>query len=358
MRASFVFFFAAIITSYVAAGHDLCDGSYLGLPELTTLPIDASLAHVGRALFSERRLSADGLVSCATCHLPASDFADALSRPKGIRRQQGTRNAPSLLNVAYATELFWDGRARTLEAQATMPMLNALEHGLKSEEEIVRIVRDSPGYVARFSQAGAHAPPSIDDVRRALAQYERTLRSGGSPFDRYLYANESGAMSASAVRGLALFRGRAGCASCHTINGHEALFTDQKYHVSPLGVPPAALTSLATNAIRVEALKKKGDEAALNSLISSDADVAALGRFVVTLNPADIGAYRTPSLRNVARTAPYMHDGSVSRLEEALEFELYGHDDASRKPLVLSAEDKADLLEFLKALSSPPPCSS
>jgi len=302
-------------------------------------------------LFADPRLSADGRVSCATCHLPARDFADSLPQPKGVRGQQGTRNAPSLVNVAYVAELFWDGRAATLEAQTTMPMLNRLEHGLNSEEEVVRIVRSSGSYVAQFSRVGLPGTLSIDDVRRALAQYERTLRSGGSPFDRYLYGNESGAMSAAAVRGFELFRGRAGCVTCHTLDARSALFSDQKYHVSPLGVPPRALTSLAANATRVAALKKRGDESALNSLISSDAEVAALGRFVVTLNPADIGAYRTPSLRNVARTGPYMHDGSVSQLEEALELELYGHEDSSRKPLVLSAGDKTDLLAFLNALS-------
>jgi cytochrome c peroxidase len=185
-------------------------------------------------------------------------------------------------------------------------------------------------------------------VTAALAAFERTLLVGDSPFDRYLYGGDGKALSATAVRGLELFRGRAQCAKCHLIGEHEALLTDNLYHSVGVGlrwVQPH-LAQATTRIVRET-------PAVLDQLIGADAEVAALGRFVVTKQPRDIGSFRTPSLRNVALTAPYMHDGSTATLEEALELELYYRSVELQKPLILTPAEKADLVAFLRSLTSP-----
>ena len=159
-------------------------------------------------------------------------------------------------------------------------------------------------------------------------------------------------MSGSAVRGLALFRGRAQCATCHTIGASAALFSDGGFHSSPVRISDSTLEHLGTLAERVRTLRQSGQLDALNALVTTDRNVAALGRFVVTLNPDDIGRFKTPSLRNVALNGPYMHDGSVKTLQEAVEIELYSRS-ARNYPLVLTEDERTDLLSFLQALSSP-----
>jgi cytochrome c peroxidase len=313
----------------------------------------AALARIGGQLFFDQRLSADATVSCATCHQPARRFADGHNLAVGIAGKIGTRNAPSLYNVAYATTLFWDGRVSGLQAQAKLPLLNPFEHGMASESALLAKVVAIPRYRAAFSRVNGHLPPSVDQVTAALAAYERTLLAGNSPFDRYEYGGEPQAMTDSAVRGLDLFRCRAGCATCHMIGPSSALFTDGEFHASPFGIPMEVNQRLVELTQQVSAVKARGNVEELNALIMENRGVAALGRFIVTMNPADIGLFRTPSLRNVTETAPYLHDGSIGKLEDVVDAELYSRSSAIRYPIVATATDKEDLLSFLLALRSP-----
>ena len=255
--------------------------------------------------------------------------------------------------MRYIGALFWDGRVVGLENQVRSPLLAPAEHAL-SAEQVGRIVRSDPGYAAAFLNLLQLAPEriSITEVGQAIAAYERTLTAGDSPFDRYEYGHDPKAMSPAAIRGLALFRGRAACSGCHTIGGSSALFTDGDFHASALDLPSGAVARLGELAKRVTLLRERGDLDTLNGLIESDANVAALGRFVVTLDPKDIGSFKTPSLRNITRTGPYMHDGSVATLERAVDLELYSRT-SQRYPLVITEDERSDLLQFLAALSSP-----
>jgi cytochrome c peroxidase len=335
----------------LAQSESLASEGPLGLPSITVSG-DAALIDLGRQLFSDKRLSADRTVSCATCHAPNSGYADGRARAIGLRGQSGTRNTPSLFNVAYSNALFWDGRSSSLEAQAALPLLGAREHGLSSESEVIMFVRADMRYRAGLRHVLGRDPTSIADVTVAIAAYERTLLAGNSPFDRYLYGRDSGAISAAAIRGLALFRGRARCESCHVIGSDSSLFTDQSFHASPIGLPADVDTALVELTQRVRALRSTGNEKELNAIVASDPGIAALGHYVVTLKPEDIGAFKTPSLRNVASTAPYFHDGSIATLEQAVDLELYSRGDASRYPIVLTVAEKSDLVAFLQALTS------
>lgn len=312
-------------------------------------------AALGRQLFVDARLSADGAVSCASCHRPESDFTDSRTVSRGRGGLPLARNAPSLLDVGERPLLFWDGRATTLEAQATMPLFGGREHALKDEAALVRAVARDPAYVEAFDHAFAGEPTpriTLAHVAAALAAYERTLISGQSAFDRFRSTGDDTMLTESARRGWAVFRGPAHCIGCHTVTDTgRATFTDDAFHPSSLGLPPAVRSRAAALVARVERLHRRGD-ASLSAAIAVDGDLAALGRFAVTLDPRDIGLYRTPGLRDVARTGPYMHDGSVPTLADAVDRELYRQDGAQRKPLPLSPQERADLLDFLQALTA------
>lgn len=350
-------FSVAVAASLFALGllagpADLIPRSTLGLPSLS-IPQDnpqtPEKVALGRALFDDKRLSADGTVSCSTCHQPDRAFTDGRTVAQGAGHRTGTRNTPTLINSACLTSLFWDGRRESLEAQAADPLVNPVEHALKSHDEILVRVRTDATYGAGFRAAFGVAPESIgiEHVLKALAAFERTLVAGDSPFDRYRYGGVPSALSIAQVRGLGLFTGRARCATCHTIGTEHALLTDQEFHT--IGIGQARIQSgLADRATRLVRLSR----AELDRSIMSDPDVAALGRFAVTLKPGDIGRFRTPSLRNVALTAPYMHDGSVPTLAEAVEREVYYRGLESGRPLVLTPREKADLVAFLEALTS------
>jgi cytochrome c peroxidase len=250
--------------------------------------------------------------------------------------------------------LFWDGRAADLESQVLAPLTNPVEHAFGSPSELLNAIRSDPAYVKQFARAFEIRPGPLEMglVQKALSAYERTLLSGGSAFDRYQYAKNNAALTAPEIRGLALFKDRARCVQCHTIGESFALFTDGDFHFTPLRLPAEVAAKLKTLTEKVISAKAQ-DPAQLERLIATDRNVAALGRFIVTLDPVDIGHFKTPSLRNVALTAPYMHDGSVSTLEEAVEFELYGHSSSLAYPIALSSSEKADLIAFLRALTSP-----
>jgi len=328
----------------------------LGLPPLPAQTDGASnkaLVELGERLFSDTKLSADGKVSCAKCHVPDLAFTDRRPHSLGHEDRPGTRNAPTLLNVAFAGPLFWDGRAKDLESQAVAPLTNSAEHAFDSPAAAVRAILQDARYRRDFERAlgASGATITIELIARALSAYERTLYSGGSRFDRYLYGHDPGAMNAQAVHGLELFRHRAQCASCHTIGESSALLTDSDFHLSPLGIPADVNSRLSALTKQVMAARDSGNQREVERLIATDDQIAALGRFVVTAKPADIGKFKTPSLRNVALTAPYMHDGSVATLEQAVDLELYARGGALNYPIALTADERRDIVEFLKALT-------
>ena len=304
---------------------------------------------LGERLFHDKRLSADGTISCAVCHVPEKAFTDGLRVAKGIGGQLGTRNTPTLLNVAYAKNLFWDGRRNKLEEQAQDPFTNPREHGLTNHAQLEKLIRGDAVYQAAFKKAYGIQPKDIAmaHITRAIAAFERSLIALDSPFDRYQYQGDKAALSESAQRGLELFRGRARCTSCHLIGEQEATFTDNAFHSLGVGfrkIEPrlAEITTHFANS--------RGQS--LDHRVISDQEISELGRFAVTLDPQDIARFHTPSLRNVERTAPYMHDGSVATLEEAVELEIYYRGIESNRALILTPQERAELVEFLRALTS------
>lgn len=309
-----------------------------------------SLEEIGARLFADRRLSAHGDISCATCHVPEKAFTDGRALAIGTDGQIGTRNTPSLWNVALLSSQFWDGRRQSLEAQALDPLLNGKEHGLTNEAELIAIVRGDSAYVQSFKRGLGIDTDAIgtEHIVSAIAAFQRSLRSDMSTFDRFYYHGENDAIPEAAKRGLTLFTGRARCSTCHTVGQSEALFTDQQFHRLGVGVDPTGGRSLGELASTIVS-----DSRPINDLISSSPDIAALGRFVVTKDPRDIGKFRTPSLRNVALTAPYMHDGSIPSLEGAIDSEVYYRSLEDNRPLILTPAEKKDLAAFLMCLTSP-----
>ncbi|MBY4678777.1 cytochrome-c peroxidase [Marinobacterium arenosum] len=302
---------------------------------------------LGALLFKDKRLSSDGTISCASCHQPDKAFADDLAVAEGIGGQQGVRNTPSLLNAAYMTTQFWDGRRETLEDQAQDPLFNPIEHGLTGPQQALDLVRGDADYRQRFQQVFNVSPAEIrmEHLAQAIAAFERTLLAGDSPFDRYQYGSDQQALTSAEREGLALFTGRAGCSGCHSIGEDSALFTDNRFH--RLGVGFKKIESRLAEIARIYVSSADPAEQL------SPLEISEMGRFVVTGKPADIGKFKTPSLRNVTLTAPYMHDGSVATLEEAVELEIYYRSQERARPLILTPVEKANLVAFLKALTSP-----
>jgi cytochrome c peroxidase len=310
---------------------------------------EASIVALGKRLFFDVRLSADGKISCATCHRPEMAFTDALPVARGVAGRFGTRNTPSVLNVAFAKTLFWDGRRTRLEQQVTDPFFNTVEHDLPDAQALLASLEQDADLLEEFHRAFGipdRGEVTLDHVAQALATYLRTLRSEDSPFDLYYFGKHASALSDSAKLGLELFQGRAQCASCHTIAADVALFTDDDFHSLGVGMQDieARLPELAKSAYHLDAR-------ALDKAVLSNRELATLGRFLVTKRPSDIGKFKTPSLRNVAVTAPYMHDGSVTSLEEAIQREVYYRGLAGGSPIVLTVDEKAALLDFLRALT-------
>src|ERR1700721_1100489 len=265
----------------------------LGLPA-APMPADnpatVETVALGRRLFYDTRLSADGSISCASCHDPGRGFTDGQRVAKGIRGQTGLGSAPPLLNAAYSPVEFWDGRAASLEDQAGGPMANPIEMGQPHDVSVRKLEAD-PSYGALFDKAFGPGPITMDKIAKCLASFERTLVSGDSPFDRYEYGHDAKAMSAAAIRGLAAFRdpARGNCTACHLIGKDYALLTDGKFHNIGVGVDPTG-------------------------------ELTDLGRYSQTKIDADRGAFKTPTLRNVALTAPYMHDGSEKTLTQVVDY--------------------------------------
>jgi cytochrome c peroxidase len=315
-------------------------------------PMTPAKVELGRQLFFDKRLSADGTVSCATCHDPQRAFSDGKKVAEGIRGRRGTINAPTVLNAMFNSGQFWDGRVESLEAQAKLPLINPDEMGNESHEQVVARLQAIPDYVKQFREVFAN-PVTIDGVAQAIAAFERTLVSANSPFDRFS-AGDANALGAAAQRGLALFRGKARCNVCHNINQAFPFLTDQQYRNTGVAANDPAFESLSQKASQ---LAKTGLTAARLETLSRQPGATSLGRFLSTGNVLDIGAFKTPSLRDIELTAPYFHDGSADTLADVLRFYTRGgnlnrYRDWQLEPVNLTESEQSDLIEFLKSLTS------
>ena len=286
---------------------------------LSNLETPAKVA-LGKKLFFDPKLSVNGAISCAFCHMPKVGYADPKPFSIGVGGKRGGRNAPPVLNAAYMNLQFWDGRAGSLEEQALGPLTNPVEMANPNTQAVVERLRKIPYYHQTFQDVFG-GDVSSDSIAEAIAAYERTLVTPNSPYDKFLMGNKS-ALSSKQMKGLVLFKGKARCVLCHS----GALLSDQVYH--NLGVPQTG---------------------------PLPADV---GRYAVTHNPRDKGKFRTPSLRNIALTAPYMHDGVFKTLGQVVDFynkgggrSPYATKDILLVPLHLSITEKKELIAFLQALT-------
>ena len=323
----------------------------LGLPALPCdqQPIPGAV-DLGKRLFFDRRLSANATLSCAMCHIPEQGFTqNELRTPVGIEGRFVHRNAPSLYNVAFLRILFHDGRERLLEQQIWAPLLAGNEMGNDSRRSVLERLRHLDDYSSQF-RAVFSEEISEANLGHALASYQRTLVSADSAFERWYFGGDFNAVSPSAKRGLTVFVASS-CADCHQLHVGHALFTDHDFHDTGIGHRAALVRNEAPRMMQV----------APGVIIEIDTTVTAPfiidnGRMAITTDPADRWRYRTPSLRNVAMTGPYMHDGSIASLEGVVDFYAAGgapHAGQSTllRPLGLSAIQKRDLVEFLTSLT-------
>ncbi len=308
----------------------------LGLPAATAPtdnPPTVETVALGRKLFYDKKLSADGTVACASCHSPEAGFADPRRVSAGIGGKLGTRNSPTVLNAAYSPVQFFDGRAKTLEEQAGGPIANPVEMNLPHEACVTKLNADAE-YTKLFQAAFGPGVITMTKLERAIASFERTLLSGNSAFDRYFFGGDLTAMSPAAIRGLELFNNtkKGNCAVCHRIGAQNAPFTDGKFHNIGVG-------------------------------FDSDGELTDLGRYAQTKDERDKGAFKTPTLRNIAQTAPYMHDGRQKTLKDVVDFYVGGGTsnpqlDAEIKELKLTGQERADLVAFMESLTGEAPPNS
>jgi len=295
-------------------------------------PLTTEVVALGKRLFFDPRLSASGRTSCSSCHDPVAGFADSRRLSLKDNGSSTARHAPSVLNAGYLPTTMWDGKYRTLEQQVFDTFKPNGDMGHYVGDAVTAIASD-PEYQRLFDRA-FQAGASADRMATAIAQFERSLVSGDSPFDKHIFLRDKSALTDEQKLGLKVFSSKAGCLNCHDVfhpdfnplGGGSALFTDFRFHNLGVGYKAGRF----------------GDT----------------GRFTITRDPADVGAFRTPSLRNVAERAPYMHDGSLATLEEVIDFYNKGGNanpnlSPSMRPLYLTAEEKRLLVVFLKALSDP-----
>ncbi len=330
----------------------------LGLPPVPlpadTPPTEEKIA-LGRKLFYDRRLSLNNTFSCAMCHIPEQGFgSNEMATAVGIEGRSVRRNAPTIYNIAYAPLLFHDGRENTLEQQVWGPLLARNEMGNPSIGFVLDKIRSLADYSGLFESAFGKGP-GIESIGQAIASYERTLNSADSPFDRWYYANQADALGASAKHGFDLFVGKAGCSSCHRIDKSHALFSDYRLHNTGIGFREAMMKS--PDKQRVQLAPGVFVEVDSDTIAAvSEAKANDLGRYEISQNPAHRWQYRTPSLRNISLTAPYMHNGSLSSLEEVVRFYNQGgisneNLDPLIKPLNLTESEIGDLVKFLESLT-------
>jgi cytochrome c peroxidase len=306
---------------------------------------------LGEKLFNDKRLSLDGTVACATCHAPDKGFVDHKPQSEGIKQQRGQRNSPTVLNAMFNATQFWDGRAPTLEEQAKLPILNPIEMGQKSPDDVVAKLRGLPEYTQQFQKAFGR-DVTYDDVAAAIAAFERTQYAANAPFDRFIYGDDR-AIDASARRGWSLFNGKGRCNNCHAFNIVNPNFTDQKFHNIGIAAHKTDFISLARKASSVV---RGGDLKQIDQL-ALETDFSELGRFLVTKHLNDIGAFKTPTLRNIAITGPYMHDGSLATLWDVMDHYNKGgvqnpYLDGGMQRLGLTEPEIDDMVAFLASLTS------
>lgn len=327
----------------------------LGLPEVP-VPVDnpptAAKISLGRKLFFDERLSHSGKLSCGSCHLPHEGFTvNEGATPVGHDGAILRRNAPTLLNVAYQRSLFLDGRQTSLEKQALEPFTVEDELANPSLDVVIDRIRQLPDYAGRFEEAFGEGP-SPRTIAQAISTYERTLLAAGSAFDRWRYGGQEDALDATAKQGFDLFTGKAGCVACHTLDQREALFTDHLFHDDGIGwIPARDIGAGRLTTRRGMPLVYTEDDP---DAVATPSD---MGRMEVTKEFIDMFRYRTPSLRNIELTAPYMHNGSIETLEDVVAyygeggFRHFGIDPLVRD-LQLSDSEKAALVAFLKSLTA------
>ena len=359
MKYSFLGIVLCLITHSVMA-------EPLGLPPLPVpadnMQSDQKIA-LGDRLFNDTRFSATGEVSCATCHDSGKAFTDLLPVSEGINGLKGTRSAPTVINAAYNRTQFWDGREPSLEAQSKQPFLNPVEMALPDHDAIIKIIRGDPEYVASFKAVYdvSAANINIDHVAMAIAAFERAQISGDSPFDRFYYVGDTAALTDAQKRGLEVYLNEGRCVSCHVIEQTSALFTDHLFHNIGVGFKTV---KGKIHTIAEEFIKSKRKGANVDFAVLSSSNVSQLGRFAITEDLTDMGAFKTSTLRNIDKTAPYMHDGSLETLEDVVTFYNNGGrlaetdplDDflsGGIRPLNLTDQQQQDLVEFMKALTSP-----
>jgi cytochrome c peroxidase len=330
----------------------------LGLPALEKKileKVDQKKIELGRKLFFDRRLSHNKTMSCAMCHIPEQGFtSNELARPVGFEGRAIKRNAPTILNIAFAKRLFWDARESQLAQQVWSPLLAANEMNNASIGVVIELINADPEYLSMFEKAFNTAADMVN-IGDAIAQYERSLIAANSRFDQWLYGNKEGALNQQEIAGYKLFIGAASCSACHTINTSSALFTDQNLHNTGLGYS----NSMAKPADTVTVQLAPGITAQMQqSVIQTVGGTKEndLGRYEVTTKPDDRWKFKTPSLRNVALTAPYMHDGSFKSLADVVAFYNDGgvkHELLSPliRPLKLSQQQQSQLVSFLKTLT-------
>lgn len=305
----------------------------LGLPPVPIPPDNPPTAEtigLGRRLYYDPILSSDNTVSCATCHSPQYGFADPKPVSEGVGKQKGTRNSPPVINAAYYKVQFWDGRARSLEKQAAGPVENPVEMANTLAVVEQRLNAD-PAYKAEFAKAWGPRPITYEMVEKSIASFERTVVSGNSPFDRWKYGHDQNAVSPAAKRGFIVFtsKKKGNCAACHTIGANYALLTDNQFHDVGVGYDMGQFTDV--------------------------------GLFAVTHNEADKGKFKTPSLRNISQTAPYMSDGSLKNLKEVIDFYIgAGNSNPNLDKQIhvldfLSGQERSDLEAFLNSLTGEMP---
>jgi cytochrome c peroxidase len=339
----------------------------LGLPPVP-IPRDnpqtPEKIQLGDKLFNDKRFSSTGEVSCATCHNPEKAFTDSpLVTSEGINKLTGTRNSPTVINAAYSKLFFWDGRSLDMEDQAQHPIVNPVEMGLVNHDPVLQIVRTDPDYVARFKKVFGKegGQVTMKEVQQAIASFERTIIAGDSPFDRWRFGGDEKAVSEQVKRGFDVFLNKGRCVSCHAIEQDHALFTDNRFHNIGVGINriQAEVSQFAPAFLRAKAEGADVDKAVLTNPKASE-----LGRFAVTETLDEIGSFKTSTLRNVAVTAPFMHDGSLKTLRDVVDH--YNNGGITQKtdpvndflsggirPLNLTDDEISDLVAFMESLTSP-----
>ena len=333
----------------------LAKANSLGLPELPELSrLTSKKIALGRQLFYERRLSINDTFSCAMCHIPQQAFtSNELTTSVGVEGRTVKRNAPTILNVGYAKRLFHDGRENRLDHQVWAPLLAHNEMANPSIGYVLDKISMLPGYAEQFEDIYGSSV-DMQNLGDALAAYQLSLVTGNSPFDRWYFDQQSDAISEEAKFGFELFTGKAGCVACHTIDERSALFSDFGMHNTGLGYAHSMSKPVAHEVTLAPGVVVTIDPESYAA--ASEKPPNDLGLYEVTLKPADRWKFKTPSLRNVAITAPYMHNGSIATLEAIVDFYVAGGVEnpelsALMQPLSLNDNEKSALVAFMRTLT-------